>query len=353
MIRRARCFSLITVLIFFTLFFAGCTSSGENWSVVTAGRPVIGFTVEKGEDREIDPDRQNRLHVAIDNGNIRITRGNGSKLLIRETLRIKGPASKERLEELLESSRSKVDNSGYGINVDQKQSEEIKPLYGMADDLEIVIPAAINVLNISLKNGTISLSGLDGLREAELNAVNGQVGVYDSSSDSIKVNVENGNIDISDFSGGGVYDCGRGDIKLNAVSGSVDLTSVSGDADIMDTEGVIKCDISSGRLTVKGSSIGDGSDLYASTGSIDAELTDIDNTGKLTVKSADADIRLKMPVNKGYSLIAGATRGRVHNKMNPSPETLKKSPEGKVYGDVGGGGLSLDVYTDGGSITLF
>jgi hypothetical protein len=111
--------------------------------------------------------------------------------------------------------------------------------------------------------------------------------------------------------------------------------------------------LSAGRLVIKNTGIGSGSDLYASTGSIDAELTGLDSAGKLSVKSADADIRLKMPGNKGYSLIARSTGGKVHNKINPSPGTLKKSPTGEVYGDVAGGGVSMDIYTDSGSITLY
>lgn len=353
MIRLAKSFSSITLLVFTIVWLAGCSSTGGHWSVVTAGRPVIGLTVEKSEDREVKLDSQVRLRVSIDNGNIRITRGNGEKLLIRETLRIKGPASKERLGELLDMSKSKVDSVAYSVNVDQKQSKEIKPLYGMADDIEFIIPEAINMLNVSLKNGTVDISGLDGLRSAEFSMVNGQIAVAESSSDSIKVSVDKGNIQMEDYSGSGSYECKHGNINLKAVKGPVDLTSVSGDAIIEDSEGALKCDLSAGRLVIKNTGIGSGSDLYASTGSIDAELTGLDSAGKLSVKSADADIRLKMPENKGYSLIARSTGGKVHNKINPSPGTLKKSPTGEVYGDVAGGGVSMDVYTDSGSITLY
>lgn len=155
------------------------------------------------------------------------------------------------------------------------------------------------------------------------------------------------------FSGNGSYECGRGDIDLKAVSGSIDLTSVSGDTIIEEADGTLKCDISSGRLKVRNSRIGGGSDLYASAGSIDAELSDLENAGKLSVKSSDADIRLKMPEDKGYSLIARATCGKIFNKINPSPETLKKSPTGELYGDVAGGGVSIEIYTDSGSVTLY
>lgn len=353
MIRLAKGFSSIALLLFTIIWLAGCLSAGENWNAVTAGRPVIGLTVERSEDKEVELDTQIRLRVSIDNGNIRVTRGNGDKLLIRETLRIKGPASKERLGELLDMSKSKVESVAYSVNVDQRQSKEIKPLYGMADDIELIIPEAINMLNISLNNGTVDISGLDGLRSAELSTVNGQITVSESSSDSIKVSVDKGNIDMQDFSGSGSYECKRGNINLKAVKGPVDLTSVSGDATIENSEGVLKCDLSSGRLTVRNTGIGSGSDLYASTGRIKAELTGLDSAGKLSVKSSDADIRLKMPENKGYSLIARSTGGKVRNKMNPSPGTLKRSPTGEVYGDVAGGGVSMDVYTDSGSITLY
>ncbi len=351
--RLTRGFSLIILIVFTAIWLPGCSAAGENWGMVAAGRPVIGLAVEKSEDREIALESQTRLRVNIDNGNIRITRGNDDKLLIRETLRIKGPASKERLGELLDMSKSKVESFANSISVDQKQSEEIKPLYGMADDIEFIIPESISILNISINNGTVNLSGLDGLRSAELSAVNGQIDVSGSSSDSIKMSVDKGNINIEDFSGSGSYECGRGDINLKAVSGSVDLTSVSGDAVIEESEGTFKCDMSSGQLTVRNSSIRSGSDLYSSTGSIDAELAELDSAGKLSVKSADADIRLKMPENKGYSLIARSTGGKVYNKMNPSPGTLKKSPTGEVYGDVAGGGISIEIYTDSGSVTLY
>lgn len=322
--------------------------------MVASGRPVIGFAVEKSESREISLDSsQVRLCVDIDDGNIRIVRGDGDKLLMKETLRIKGPASKERLSELLEKSRSKVESVAYSVNVNQIQSDDIRPLYGMADEIEFIVPESMNMFNISLRNGTITLSGLKELTMAELSAVNGRIDVSGCSSDNIKVSVDRGNINVEDFSGNGSYKCGRGDISLKALFGSADLTSISGDAVIADSEGILKCDMSSGRLTVRNSRIGSGSDLYSSTGSIDAELNDIESSGKLSIKSADVDIRLKMPENKGYSIIARATDGKIFNKINPSPDTLKKAPSGELYGDVAGGGVSMDIYTDRGSITLY
>lgn len=342
------------MIILTAFLLGGCSSSGEKWSTVTAGRPVIGFTSEQSENRELKLESsQIRLRVAIDNGNIRIVRGKGDKLLIRETLCIKGPASKERLDELLGKSKSTVESLAYSVNVEQKQNEEIKPLYGMSDDIEFVVPVLMNMFDISLKNGTISVSGMDGLKSAELSVVNGRIDVSESSSDTIKVSVDKGNINVGGFSGDGSYICGRGDIGLKAVSGAVDLTSVSGDAIIEDSEGVLKCDISSGRLKVRNTGIGSGSDLYASTGMIDAELGGLDSSGKLSIKSATADIRLKMPENKGYSLIARSTDGKVYNRISPPPEALKKSPTGEVYGDVAGGGVSIDIYTDGGNVTLY
>jgi len=67
--------------------------------------------------------------------------------------------------------------------------------------------------------------------------------------------------------------------------------------------------------------------------------------------AAKGDIRLKMPHDSGWSLIARSTKGRVINRLKPDQE-LKKSPSGEVYGDVRGGGVLIDAYVDDGNIYL-
>jgi DUF4097 and DUF4098 domain-containing protein YvlB len=340
--------SFIAVAAAIFIFFA-CRP--ENRTILGAW-PAIGVTEVDKSITNIDAGSRTRLDLVLNNGDVKITRGTQEHVQMIENTRIKGPASREQLRKYLEANKSRVDSASLGIKIDGRQVDGIKPFFCYENDIELILPASLAAVNISIDNGSILMSGLDGMSGIELSVKRGRIHMEKCNSVSIRVSAGDGTILMEDIEGHGTYKCGRGNIQLRKVNGAVDVISVSGDTVIEDCVGKLNCDVSFGSITVSDTELKDDSALYASNGNIEAELEKIEASGKYSIKAASGRISLKMPRETGYSLIARSTRGRIYNEMEPVPETLVKAPSGEIYGDVGNGGASIDVYIDRGNIYL-
>lgn len=314
--------------------------------------PVIGITAEDKSITSVDVGSRTGLNLVLNNGDVKITRGSQEQVQIIENSRIKGPVSREQLRKYLMANKCRVDNASSGINIDGKQVDGIKPLFGYENDIELILPASLVTIKISIDNGSILMSGIDGMSDIELSVKRGRIHMEKCNSASIRVSAGDGTILMEDIEGDGTYKCGRGNIWLRKVNGTSEVITVSGDTVIEDCAGKLDCDVSSGSITVRDTELKDDSALYASNGNIEAELEKIEATGKYSIKTASGRISLKMPRETGYSLIARSTRGRIYNEMDPVPKTLAEAPSGEIYGDVGNGGASIDVYIDRGNIHL-
>ena len=366
----------IVLVVMITVSLIGCkkplkvgsTANDGNGTYYSNIRPAIGPTVEKETKNNIDISSQIKITVKIQSGSVKITRGDQDELQIIEKTSLKGPASEEYLNQILKDIKSTVETTTMSVSINHKAylapdvetdtltdaeaEEELRPLYRCNVDLELIVPETIKSIYVDAENAAISLSGFEGMSRVELSAERGLINVNQCSSGKISASVDNGDIWMEDITGNGTYECGRGDIMLNGVKGSVDVKSLAGDSSIENVEGKVNCDISAGSLAVRESKMESGSVLYASTGTISADMEGIGSAGTFTIKSSSGDIRVKLPKKDGWSMSAKSTRGRIKNHMDTIPETLETGADGEVYGDVNGGGSSIDIYTDMGSIIL-
>lgn len=331
---------------------SGCALPATREYELFGGRPAIGITVEEEAVRNIDTEHKTRLNLVAGHGVIRITRGSRQQLTIREKMKLTGPASKERLEALLDSCRSETETTAVSINIDKKPEEELKALYGLKDEIELIVPESIKAISVEAGNAEVYLSGLGDMSSVDISVDKGIVDAQKCSSRNLLVSVGDGSIIMDDVNGNCTYECVRGDILLDGVKGIIELKSAAGDTTIKNSGGKLNCSITAGRLNVKDSAIEDGSMLYATNGDISADLRGLSGAGKFTAKASAGSIRLDMPDDTGWSLIARSAKGRVVNRMVPVPEALKKSPSGEIYGDVGEGGPTIDIYIDTGDIFL-
>lgn len=376
-IRCIRRLFTIVIAMVMTMSLAGCNRSLKIDEIIASdgiaadysnGRPSIGPVVEKETEKNVDISSQTRLTVKIQNGSVKITRGGQDELQIIEKTSLKGPATKEHLNQILKDIKSTVETTSMSVSInhkaflaaevqtgtptDAKEDEGLKPLYRCTVEMELIVPETFTAVDVDAENAFITLSGLEEMSSVELSAKRGLIHVNQCSTGKISVSVDNGSLWIEDITGYGTYECGRGDIMLTGLKGSIDVKSLSGDLVIEKAEGKLNCDISAGSLTVKESKMESGSVLYASTGTISADLEGIGSTGTYTIKSSAGDIQVKLPKKDGWSMIAKSTRGRIKKNMDPIPEDLETGPNGEVYGDVDGGGPSIDIYVDRGNIIL-
>ncbi len=353
-------------------------------AIYSDGKPSIGPTVEKETVTDVDISTQTRLKINIQKGSVKITRGSKEQLQLIEKTSLKGPASRDRLNELLRNINSNVETTFMSVSISHKaylkadvnadanadantdaqsdvnadtataakEEEEIKPLYRCMVDMELVVPETITTIDVNAEDALITLSGFEGMSSVDLTVERGLIRVDQCSSNNINVSVDNGDVWMENITGYSTYDCGRGDIAITGAKGAVDLKSLAAEAVIERAEGKLDCDISSGSIKIKKSILESGTVLYASTGTISADLNGIDDIGTYTIKSSAGDIMVYLPKKTGYSLIAKTTGGHIKNNLEPIAETLETGPDSEVYGDVNGGGASVDLYADMGNIIL-
>lgn len=376
MFHRSLCLVLFITVAAVSL--AGCSkasddgffiSGGDTQTVFTDGRPSIGPTVEDETVTNVDIDSQTRVSVKIHSGSIKITRGSQNQLQVIENWQLKGPATRERLSQLLGKRKKTLETTTTSITIEREAAEEfeqlsdgelgrlftdiVMPLYRQTVQMELIVPESITQIYIDAQNASVTLSGFDEMSSISLSLGRGTVHAEQCSSKRLTVSVDEGDIHMKDISAFGTYECGKGNILLSGIVGTVELKSVSGNTLIEKTEGKLNCDISTGTLTVKDCVMGQDSTIYASHGDISADFEAAGIAGGCKIRAATGDISVNLPEKAdGWSLAVRSTKGRIKNKMVPMPDTLESVSSGEVHGDVRGGGPLLDIYVDNGDVLL-
>lgn len=350
--KKLQYFKILLLSIFTALILSGCTLAENGELAYFYERPAVGLTVEDEVITDVDIQKQNSLDLEGQDGIIKITHWDKNYLQIIEKRKLKGPSKKESLKVLLENNKYKVESTTFDIKLKKESDKDLKPFFRRTDDIELMVPETLKTININAKSGAIFMSGFDGMSIVDLALEKGSIYVDNCKVNKIYAAITDGDLDIAGINGYGAYECGRGNIKLRDMTGAIELKSVSGDTYIENAEGKLNGDISTGSITVKASRLKTESLIYASYGDIEADLEGLDASGMYTIKASKGNIRLNMPEKTGWSLIARSTGGRILDNLGLTSGELKKAPSGEVYGDVGGGGPTIDVYVDSGDIYL-
>lgn len=350
--KKLQYFKILLLSIFTALILSGCTLAENGELAYFYERPAVGLTVEDEVITDVDIQKQSSLSLEGQDGIIKITQWDKNYLQIIEKRKLKGPSKKESLKVLLENNKYKVESTTFDIKLKKETDKDLKPFFRRTDDIELMVPETLKTININAKSGAIFMSGFDGMSIVDLALEKGSIYVDNCKVNKIYAAITDGDLDIAGINGYGAYECGRGNIKLRDMTGAIELKSVSGDTYIENAEGKLNGDISTGSITVKASRLKTKSLIYASYGDIEADLEGLDASGMYTIKASKGNIRLNMPEKTGWSLIARSTGGRILDNLGLTSGELKKAPSGEVYGDVGGGGATIDVYVDSGDIYL-
>jgi len=315
------------------------------------------FSVEDESVTNIETDMQGSLLLDVLDGNIELKFWQENYIKIAEKRTAKGPAKKEKLEEILNANMYTIEKSDYSVLVkkpeeaDKEDSKKGKSVFSFTNDMEIIVPESVYNISIRAGDGNITITGGKQLSNIDLKLNNGNIVIEGMQAGKINTIVERGIISISEIKGNCEFKCNRGVISVSGAEGNITAKLTEGEINVEAARGMLDCDISAGKINITDSRLLKNSMFYASTGEINAELDLADEEGKVKFMAAKGDIRLKMPHDSGWSLIARSTKGRVINRLKPDQE-LKKSPSGEVYGDVRGGGVLIDAYVDDGNIYL-
>lgn len=352
--RRTQNYLLFSIMILFFFAAAGCTalSDAGTSASVKYERPAIGFTVEEEKVTDLELQRRYILNIEAQDGIIRITRWDKDYMQIRENRKLKGPASKEKLKALLGKNNYKLETTNYTIKLIREPDKELKSLFRRTDDIELMVPEAINTVSVNAGSGAIVISGFNEMSGVDLKLKRGNIKADSCQTNRIYAEAAAGDIEVRNVNGAGTYKCGRGNITMKDIEGTVEIKSVSGHTAVENITGRLNADISSGGISIEASQLKADSMIYTSYGEIEADLKGLESKGKYSIRAANGDIRLKMPENTGWSLVARSTKGMIRNSLDLPGDELKVAPSGELYGDVKGGGPSIDIYVDNGDILL-
>lgn len=339
-----------TILSFFAM--TGCGRDSGEEPAVKYERPAIGFAVEEEKVTELDLQKQYIMNIEAQDGIIRITRWDEDYIQVKENRKLQGPASKGALKTLLEKNNYRVETTNFEVKLVKEPDKELKALFRRTDDIELMVPEGINTVRVSAGTGAIIITGLKEMSGVDLKLEKGVIKAESCDVNRINAEITVGDLDAEGINGSGSYKCGRGDITLKDTEGTVEIKSVSGHITAENLSGRLNADISSGSIAIKASLLKADSMLYASYGDIKAELEGLEAGGKYTIRAANGTVRLQMPENTGWSLLAKSTKGSVINNLKLPADELERAPSGELYGDVGGGGPTVDVYVDKGDIIL-
>ena len=140
-----------------------------------------------------------------------------------------------------------------------------------------------------------------------------------------------------------------GSIKLNNIKGNVEVKTVSGQVSARQIKGDIRANSVSGSLIFRDSQ-GSLSFLHSTSGRIEAELTAIDkDASDMSLSTVSGSINLYLPDDASFDLDISTVSGKIDTGFQVLVNSFDKR---KLQGEVGGGGINIELKTVSGSISL-
>jgi len=212
-------------------------------------------------------------------------------------------------------------------------------------DYQLWIPEATSV-RLESVSGTIQMG-------AHLNRVYAK-----TVSGNIKLNNIKGNVEVKTTSGDVVISNVQGDLAWSSTSGDLDLANLVGDLDLHTTSGEvsgheingdIKASSVSGYLAFLDSQ-GGLSYLHTTSGDIRAELKVIDkDVSGMSLSTVSGDITLYLPEDASFDLDVSTVSGEINIGFKVLIDSVSKR---KLQGEVGDGGINIELKTVSGDISL-
>jgi len=260
------------------------------------------FASEATFDRTLSVSGRADLSVATGSGNIHITRGSGSQIIIHGRVRshnFSGNDADQRVREL--AANPPIEHTGNIIRIGARHEN----LHNISIDYDIQAPAD-SFLNASSGSGDVTDDGV------------GQ---------SAKLNSGSGNIHATGLHGGFTVGTGSGNIYAEqSGDGDVKAETGSGNIELRDLRGALKATTGSGDIKAAGAPT---SDWRLETGSGNIEL---------------------WPGSAGFSLDASTGSGSIHSDHEMSVQG--SFDKHHITGKVGGGGPTVRAQTGSGDVRV-
>ena len=337
--------TLISLLVCCFLFISHCKSQDSDYSFKES------YTVSLPA----------KLSVSSSDGNIEVLPSDGKEIQVFYIVK--------RNNKLLSMDWKELEQKGISADVRHKgNSLEIDIRYPVSSwsfhfldriviHLRILAPQETEC-RLSTSDGNISLQGLKSDQHIKTN--DGNIHVSQVTG-IVAANSSDGNIEISKNNGAISASASDGNIRVKEIDGSADIQSGDGNLELADIGGSVKCRASDGNIELKNVR----GDINVKTS--DGNISFKDVSGSVKAQSGDGSIKgnilqLKnsLDVETGDGNIDIAIPDGLGLDLNIKGESLKvplkdfsgESTENYIKGKIHGGGISVDLITNDGSIKL-
>ena len=350
---------------------------------------ILATTAQTNKEATFNVSKGDLLDVALSQGGIEITTGNGSEVNIlaknileeeldlftmekigsRVEIKFEGEDSNnfELVLSIPASLNLDLSTGGGGININGDVTGKVDASTGGGS---IIVQTILGIADLSTGGGNINTGDIEGNADISTGGGEIKVGIINGTVDlstgggNINITSVNNSADISTGGGniGGKADVstGGGNIKIGSVSGSADISTGGGNISLESAKGKIDVSTGAGNITLKNiTGYVDGS---TGAGDIYAELIPDGNT-KSDLTTGIGDIELYIPASVNATIIASTTvymwsgdesdLDKIRSDFEPT--NIKRNKERKtieVTYVLNGGGSTIEVSTGMGEIDI-
>jgi hypothetical protein len=205
--------------------------------------------------------------------------------------------------------------------------------------LEVFVPHE-TACNLKSSDGDIRIKGLSG--EQKCRTSDGDIEVYGING-QVNCQTSDGDITAQDIIGDADFTTSDGDIKADNVEGDATFVTSDGDISMYSIIGIASAKTSDGDIdftNLAGAFKGQTSD-----GDIKGNIVKLNNELRLT--TSDGDIRVAVPKEAGLDIYLKG------EDINTNLDAFAgQAKEHLIQGKVNGGGISVELTTSDGQITL-
>jgi len=293
-------------------------------------------------DRTLKVSEPAALEVRTGSGNIRVTHGDSSSVVIHAELRSghggwDGDSNAEqRIREI--EKNPPIEQEGSTIRIGRTNDNDL--YRNISISYEIRVPAQTR-LDAKTGSGNFSATGV----QLDITGATGSGNVHvEDTNGRVELTAGSGEVELRNARGGARLGSGSGNVTAEGVAGAVKASSGSGTVRLdLSGSGDVEATSGSGNIFVHGAK----GALRGSTGSGDVEAHG-QQQGEWHLRTGSGNVTVELPQGAGFELDAHTGSGSIQTDREITMQGTISRRE--VHGKAGGGGPLLELRTSSGSI---
>lgn len=321
----------------------------KNWqraarvlALVVLGAGTL-LAAEQGTfDRTLNVTGPVDLSITTGSGQIAVRAGVSNSIVIHATVRVSerwgGGDARAKLERIIQNPP--IEQNGNIVKIGRIDDPELNRNVSISYDVTVPPQTRLSSKTGSGDQNVESIAG-----PLEISTGSGTLHVSNIGAE-VRAATGSGDIQITTTRGGVRASTGSGRIAARAIGGAFDGSTGSGNIEVeQSAPGNVTVGTGSGTIVlrnVRGA-------LKVGTGSGDVTAQG-EMTGDWRVETGSGSVRLELPQQAGFELVARSSSGRISVDREITMQgTLNRH---EVRGKVRGGGYTLDLRTASGDITV-